>query len=528
MTFQPRNFAMVARIRLLLPPVRPDLFTVLHVLHYDAHFLYVAVRVDASHAGGLYCVVGDSMSSTAGCPWDVVRFRLSLMVQAVVSHYGIPPEQFYCVYRDVYAHQVGADCWLFAGPFAARRLCGATFEPDGIFRMPVCTARYTSQALRKRVVEQLRQNRVLAAPIGWVPKFPSNPSKSRPPYIPTLERDGVQIFPSVLSSSDAGLLYRLFARDRASVPPWVPSAFGQARHRAERFFLLQAKKIWLRRIGGSEIVRLTEKVYNYLETISLTHPARATLLGVMRIDAHPDSAEQHWHRDYPWHGKFLPVAADEQEGASGHVYELTVNISPVRIYMAAVAGSHSTTAEVGTRMVIPVEPGDMVLLDMLTVHKGLAYIGTDAKECPPLLRLMASQVYRVESSIGKALADAWDKRDSGESKGDESWDGAASEMWGAEHQLLNVDILGNIHGAMPDGLHVAAPFPSKSLKIPQRRRSGRKHHRVSLASQQCHRHCRRPFARVGTRDCPYSVGTCPLSGCAQIGGFSGPSGCRPY
>ena len=80
---------------------------------------------------------------------------------------------------------------------------------------------------------------------------------------------------------------------------------------------------------------------------------------------------------------------------------------------------------------------------------------------------MASQVYRVESSIGKALADAWDKRDSGESKGDESWDGAASEMWGAEHQLLNVDILGNIHGAMPDGLHVAAPFPSKSLKIPQ-------------------------------------------------------------
>ena len=33
MTFQSRNFAMVARIRLLLPPVRPDVFTVLHVLH---------------------------------------------------------------------------------------------------------------------------------------------------------------------------------------------------------------------------------------------------------------------------------------------------------------------------------------------------------------------------------------------------------------------------------------------------------------------------------------------------------------
>ena len=466
--FQSRNYAIVGRVRLLLPSVIPDVFSVMSVVYHASHFTYIAVRVDRSHPLGVYCVVGDSLRGHASmfAMWETILFRLSLLLHAVVRHYDLPRcgNGTYDVFVDSFATQNGSDCWIFAGPFAARRLCEAKIGDDGRLWMPSLRADYRSKDLRKRIWDQLHLSALLAAPVGWASCFPRNPSNPSNPsiavlprYVPNLTRDGVQIFSGVLSGSVKDSLYRAFARDRASSPPWIRSHFGQSRSRAERLFLLQAKRSAISRIGGAAAEHASEAIYGALRGLGLSHPSLAPLMGVNRVDAFLDSSTQLWHRDYPWSGDFLPVPAAQQPGAFGHLYEVTVNVTPVRIHMAAIAGSHAVEDgnPTGPPLLLPMDPGDMVIMDMLTVHRGLAYIG-NAKDFPPTVRLMASQVFKMGSEIGQALADAWDERERKGASRVDAWEGSSSEFWG-EPDTFNVDILGNICGPLPPGLHFANP-----------------------------------------------------------------------
>jgi hypothetical protein len=132
------------------------------VVHINDHFVYAAVRYDPSHPQRAFCVIGDSLAGSILWEyWGTLCDRLTVMVQALVLHWDLPKCSCYDIFIDLAAQQKGSDCAIFAGVFAARRLCGVKVDVSvpnrpRISLPPVSRVTYASAKLRSVIIEVLR------------------------------------------------------------------------------------------------------------------------------------------------------------------------------------------------------------------------------------------------------------------------------------------------------------------------------------------------------------------------------------
>jgi hypothetical protein len=449
------------------------------VVHDADHYAYVAVRVDPSHPNGFFCVIGDSLADDGiwfRQRWPAVLARLNILVHAVVIHFDLPRVASCDVFLDSGARQMGADCFLFAGPFAARRLCGACIE-DGALRMPETPAAYGSSiGLRHLALRRM----TLAADLGgdrkfrWPRAWSQFPNFGRllamPTYTETadLNRHGFAVYDGVISAAEGFAIYD-FARlqkvpgplRRSSDMPDIPAA-------AQRNWIHQHSNALLSAHGGDDMLPLSKKVFAWLADRGFKWPSRYILLGMVILDAHPDAKGQGWHRDYP------------RSWADANLVEMLLNITPIRVFVEVLVGSQRDGGDPGPPVLVAVEPGAAFLYHHTLIHRGLRYAGNTG-QLPPIIRLTCSHMHYGDCDRATKVAAAVDEAiRAGQAPGDE-YLGGESESWGGDNvpdwadNQPDVDILGNVESEVlktpllrysPMG-PVAVPDGAPQLKTPE-------------------------------------------------------------
>jgi hypothetical protein len=340
---------------------------------------------------------------------------------------------------------MGADCFLFAGPFAARRLCGACIE-DGALRMPETPAAYGSSiGLRHLALRRM----TLAADLGgdrkfrWPRAWSQFPNFGRllamPTYTETadLNRHGFAVYDGVISAAEGFAIYD-FARlqkvpgplRRSSDMPDIPAA-------AQRNWIHQHSNALLSAHGGDDMLPLSKKVFAWLADRGFKWPSRYILLGMVILDAHPDAKGQGWHRDYP------------RSWADANLVEMLLNITPIRVFVEVLVGSQRDGGDPGPPVLVAVEPGAAFLYHHTLIHRGLRYAGNTG-QLPPIIRLTCSHMHYGDCDRATKVAAAVDEAiRAGQAPGDE-YLGGESESWGGDNvpdwadNQPDVDILGNV------------------------------------------------------------------------------------
>lgn len=276
----------------------------------------------------------------------------------------------------------------------------------------------------------------------------------------SLLRDGAQIFPGVFTAAQIVPLYEQVLKHHKRVV-WEKAKFSDDPVVVvERQWLFSQQVAALELVIGKHARDAGEIMNRFIEQQGWARPRRQLLPGLLLVPW--GAVPQIFHRDYDFAGHWARQEDPALLTEPCQMFEVFANMTPTRIFMVVIQGSHLEEAG-GRPVMLPMEPGDVIAFDHRTAHIGAAYRrpppdGDPAM--PPILRLTMSNVYVPGSRFGKALADKYDEVLMAENTSGYIGDASTEQWFGrAALQGFPFDLIGARAPEVP-------PLPDLAVGVP--------------------------------------------------------------
>lgn len=238
-----------------------------------------------------------------------------------------------------------------------------------------------------------------------LPDLPKINALSRVPM--SLLTDGAQIFPGVFTAAQMVPLYEHVLKNHMKVV-WEKAKFSDDQAEVERQWLFSQQTADIELVLGKHARDAGAIMNSFIEKQGWERPRRQILPGLLLVPW--GAVPQPFHRDYDFAGYWSRQEDPTIVAGPCQMFDIFANMTPTRVFMVVVRGSHLKEAG-GQPVMLPMEPGDVIVFDHRTAHLGAAYRRQSSDgdaAMPPIVRLTMSNVYARDSRFGKALADRYD------------------------------------------------------------------------------------------------------------------------